>query len=172
MYWRICIIGRPGSGKSTFALKLHTRTGIPVYHLDRYFFTPNWVERDYQEFLALQQGIVNQSQWIIDGNSLKSLEMRYARTELCLYFNYPHWLCLLRIIKRFFIKDSAIKDRAEGCRETVRWSLIKFMWTFEQRLNKRFIYQIADLRTRYPHVKFIEIRSDYDLKKMYELLGI
>jgi adenylate kinase family enzyme len=47
-YIRICIFGRPGSGKSTFAHKLHLKTGLPLYHLDRYFFVANWVERDYQ----------------------------------------------------------------------------------------------------------------------------
>ncbi|HXF90407.1 MAG TPA: AAA family ATPase, partial [Candidatus Nitrosotenuis sp.] len=91
---RIVIFGRPGCGKSTFALSLHQATGIPLYHLDKYFFTSNWVERDYGEFLAIQQSIIDQDQWIIDGNSIRSLEMRFARADLVLYFNYSKWVCL------------------------------------------------------------------------------
>jgi adenylate kinase family enzyme len=48
----------------------------------------------------MQQEIVDQDAWIIDGNSLRSLEIRYARAEICLYFNYPRWLCFLRLIKK------------------------------------------------------------------------
>ena len=169
MYSRICIFGRPGSGKSTFALKVHTRTGIPLIHLDRFFYTSNWAERDYQEFLTIQQGTVNTNRWIIDGNSLKSLEIRYSHAQICLYFNYPRWVCLWRLIKRIFSKNSLIKDRAEGCQENLRWRLIKYMWTFESRQNNRLVHLIAMLRARYPHVQFIEIRNDDELKKVAKL---
>lgn len=155
MYSRICIFGRPGSGKSTFALKLHTKKQLPLYHLDKYFYRENWIERDYQEFLAIQQELVSQDRWIIDGNSLQSLEMRYARADICLYFNYSRWLCLFRLFKRLIFKDSAIKDRAQGCGENIRWSLIKYMWNFETRKDNRLIKLIADLKKRYPQVVFI-----------------
>lgn len=172
MYNRICIFGRPGSGKSTFALKLHKKTGLPLYHLDKYFFIENWIERDYQEFLSIQQTIVNQDKWIIDGNSLKSLEMRYAKTQVCLYFNYPRWLCLLRLFKRLFVKDLNIKDRAPSCPEKLRWTLIKYTWTFQYRLNNRLKYQISEFRAKYPHVKFIEIRNKQDLVNLHKLFDI
>jgi len=55
------LFGRPGSGKSTFTLKLHAITKIPLFHLDRYFYTNNWVERNYSEFLSDQQKMVNQN---------------------------------------------------------------------------------------------------------------
>lgn len=166
MYSRICIFGRPGSGKSTFALKLHKETNLPLYHLDKYFFTANWVEQDHQQFLSIQQEIIDQEKWIIDGNSLKSLEMRYARAQVCLYFNYPRWLCLIRLLKRILFKDPSIKDRADRCPEIIRWNLIKYMWTFEYRQNNRLINLITELRSRYPAVQFIEIKSDNDLEKL------
>ena len=68
---RIMIMGRSGSGKSTFAYRLHVQTKLPLYHLDKYFFTDFWVEQDYQQFLGLQQSFVNEDEWIIDGNSTK-----------------------------------------------------------------------------------------------------
>ncbi|WP_202943300.1 P-loop NTPase family protein [Candidatus Amoebophilus asiaticus] len=64
---RIMIFGRPGSDKPTFALTLHQATGIPLYHLDKYFYTINWVERDYAEFLTIQQSLIDTKSWIIDG---------------------------------------------------------------------------------------------------------
>ena len=105
---RIMIMGRPGSGKSTFSIKLQSMLNIPLYHLDKHFFEANWIQRNYQDFLNQQQYFVSQSSWIIDGNSSKSLELRYSRADICLYFNFPRYLCYYRTIKRLFHKHPAI----------------------------------------------------------------
>jgi adenylate kinase family enzyme len=166
MYSRICIFGRPGSGKSTFSNRLHHKTALPLYHLDAYFFIANWMERDYQEFLTLQQHIVDQEKWIIDGNCIKSLAMRYARADLCIYFNYPRWLCLLRMIKRLYWQGNITNDIADGCKRNVTWKLVVYMWTFEKRINQR----IAKLQATYPQTRYIEIQNRNDLKKVLKLL--
>ncbi len=161
------IFGRPGSGKSTFALQLHAETSLPLHHLDRHFYTANWVEHDYKEFMDWQKNIVAQDRWIIDGNNTKSLELRYARAQVCIYFNYPRRLCLWRIFKRkLFGKHEAIDDRAIGCAETIRWSLIKYTWTFEKRVHQI----IRELRARYPQVKFIEITCYVEGEKLLKHL--
>lgn len=150
------IFGRPGSGKSTFALALSQVTGLPLHHLDKHFYKANWRERDHQEFLNIQQSIIKSDSWIVDGNSTKSLEMRYSKADLVLYFNYPRWICYLRIFQRLFKKNSAIDDRASGCKETVRWSLLRYMWSFEERVAK----PIDVLKEKYPSTRFVEITSD------------
>ena len=157
------IFGRPGSGKSTFAQKLYNKTGIKLYHLDRYFYIKNWVERDTSEFLQIQQSIVQQDRWIIDGNSTKSLEMRYARADFVLYFNYPRWICLYRLCKRRFFKNPTIQDRAADCPEILRWKLVHYAWTFEQRVDS----QIKTLQKQYPHVKFMEVQNHHQLKAIW-----
>jgi len=47
---KISIVGNCGSGKSTLARTLHTALGIPVYHVDQYFFKPEWQASDRTEF--------------------------------------------------------------------------------------------------------------------------
>lgn len=162
MIKRIMIMGRSGSGKSTFAYELHKKNNLPLYHLDKYFFKDYWKERDYKEFIIIQQELVNQEQWIIDGNSTKSFEMRYKRADVCLYFNFPRYLCYWRVLKRLFYKEIAIDDRADNCCEKVSWSLLKYMWGFEKRVNP--ILNL--LQQNYPDVRFIEIKSDTALKKL------
>ena len=156
------IFGRPGSGKSTFARDLHKTTGLLLHHLDKYFFIRNWVERDRQEFLDIQQSIVDTNSWIIDGNSIKSLEMRYRRADLVLYLNFPRWLCYIRVFKRIFDKSIEIDDRAEDCPEKASWRLLKYMWTFDKRVEKI----IADLRDKYPDVRLVEIRNNRILQDL------
>lgn len=156
---RIMIFGRPGSGKSTFAVNISKQLKLPVYHLDKYFYQRNWKERNYQEFIAIQQSFINKEKWIIDGNSIKSLEMRFQRAHMVLFINLPRWRCYLRILKRRFNKNPLIDDRAQGCQETIRMSLIRYMWDYDQRVGNQIIY----LREKYPSVIFCEITSDHAL---------
>ncbi|MCP3660767.1 MAG: DNA topology modulation protein [Bacteroidetes bacterium] len=134
---KIMIFGRPGSGKSTFAFWLHKKINLPLYHLDKYFYidnwTKSWIERDYNEFLKIQKDIVNKNNWIVDGNCLSSLELRYNKADICIYFDYPRYICYLRIFKRYFYKDKNIKDRAEGYTETLNLKFLKYIWNFENR---------------------------------------
>lgn len=153
------IFGRPGSGKSTFALKLSEKLHLPVYHLDKYFYERNWKERNYQEFIDIQQSIINKEKWIIDGNSIKSLEMRFQQAQIALFINFPRWRCYWRIVKRLFKKNPRIDDRAKGCKETIRMSLLRYMWYYDQRVTNQLIY----LKKSYPNVVFHEIRSNNDL---------
>ncbi len=160
------IFGRPGGGKSTFAYKLHQLTGLPIHHLDKHFYEASWVERDYLEFINIQQSIVDSDAWIVDGNATKSFELRYARADLVLYFNFPRWLCYWRTIKRLFCKDTSIDDRADGCRETVRWSLLKYMWSFEDRVKDKVVL----LGNKYPQVKFVEVKNDKQLLNLLNMI--
>jgi len=155
---KIMIFGLPGSGKSTFATRLAQQRDLPVYHLDKYFYVENWVERDYQEFLAIQQSFVDQPRWVIDGNAMRSLEMRFQKADVAIYFRYSIFVCLWRILKRVFQKNWHIPDLAEGCTKTIRFRLIKYMFRFHRRYNSK----ITSLRQKFPHVHFYVLKTDSD----------
>ena len=150
------IFVRPGSGKSTFALLISKILELPLYHIDKYFFIENWAERDHNEFLDIQYAFVSGDSWIIDGNAIKSLEMRYSNADLILYFNYPRYICYWRVFKRSLYKDEQIQDRAYGCENTTNFALLKYIWSFEKRVK----YIISSLKQKYPDKLFIEIRDD------------
>lgn len=161
---RIMIFGIPGSGKSTFAVQLGDLLGLPVHHLDRYFFVENWVERDYEEFLQIQKQLVEEEKWIIDGNAIHSLEMRYSKADAVLYFHFNRWLCLYRVLKRFFSINEQISDRADGCSEKIHWRLIRYLWGFDKRVSQ----DLKELKQRYPHAVFHEFLNDRDVRTFLE----
>ncbi|MEZ5315620.1 MAG: GNAT family N-acetyltransferase [Chlamydiales bacterium] len=156
---KIMIFGIPGSGKSTFALHLSEILQLPLHHLDRYFFIEGWKERKYEDFLEIQTNLVKQESWIIDGNAIKSLELRYSQAHMVLYFRFNRLLCLYRIFKRLVFKDHRISDRAEGCSECIRFRLIRYLWGF----NERVRMTIGELQEKYPHVQFYEFHYQRDL---------
>jgi len=105
---------------------------------------------------------VDSPAWIIDGNSTKSYENRYAKAQLCVYFNFPRSICYWRVFKRLIFKNLAIDDRAPNCHETVRWSLLKYVWGFEKRVH----LPLLALQEKYPDVTFIELKSPADVKAL------
>ena len=162
------IFGRPGSGKSTFALNLSQKLNIPVYHLDKIFYVNNWVERNYQEFLNMQQNLATQNNWIIDGNATKSLELRYAQADIVIYFLMPRLTCLWRILKRKLFKDPQIDDRAPNCPERImNLKFLIYTWTFNKRVKK----QIMELQSKYPNTKFYKICSNKQLIEIKNAFG-
>jgi len=165
---RIMIFGLPGSGKTTFSFKLSRKVNLPLYHLDRYFYLANWQERNYDEFLRMQRELVAKDKWIIDGNCSKSFHIRYQRADIAIYFCYPRFLALLRIIKRKFFskKDNHIDDRAEGCDETIQWSLIKYLWHYKSRFKEK----IKQLQSAYPKVQLYVVHNDKGLEKLMNIL--
>ncbi|MDR1591004.1 MAG: hypothetical protein LBR92_03360 [Puniceicoccales bacterium] len=155
---KIMIFGRPGSGKSTFAHKLHQKTQIPIFYGDKYFFEANWKMKSPEKCFQIQQSFIHQPRWIIDGNCISCLdtfEQRFILADLVIFFNFSRWLCLFRILKRRFFRDKKIDDRAENCRESISWSLVKFTWNCET----SFAPFIRGLRERYPSKNFVEIKK-------------
>lgn len=158
------IFGIPGSGKSTFALRLSKQFHLPLYHLDRFFFLSGWKERETGEFLNIQKELVQQDAWVIDGNATRSLEMRFQRADTVLYFRLNRLLCLWRLFKRLFSKDKQISDRAEGCSEKLRFCLIRYLWGFDRRVRK----SIEILRMKYPFVQFFEFHTQREANLFLE----
>ena len=165
---KIMIIGRPGCGKSTFARHLQAKWNLPLYHLDKYFYEANWVERNYAEFIQDQVALIKQKAWIIDGNCTKSFELRYQQADYCLYFNMPKWLCYYRVYKRLLLNNRELSDKAAGCKEAVRWSLIKYMWGYSRRVDA----VLSELQKKYPAVKFMEVNNDAQTDALLEKINL
>ncbi len=161
------IFGLPGSGKSTFATKLAQFLDLPIHYLDKHFYIENWVERDHEEFLDIQRSVVNQSKWIIDGNSMRSLEMRFQQADCAIYFRYPIVVSLWHLIKRVFHQNWTIPDLARGCNKSISFKLIRYLF----RYHKRYGQKIDELRRKYPHVCFYVFRSEKDIETFLDTLN-
>lgn len=47
---RVMVLGSAGSGKSTLTQKLSKILALPVIHLDKYYWKPNWVPTSNEEW--------------------------------------------------------------------------------------------------------------------------
>ncbi|MDO4744747.1 MAG: isopentenyl transferase family protein [Clostridia bacterium] len=115
---RILIIGNAGSGKTTFAKKLAKKTGLPIVHLDKLYWTGNWQCLERDKFDSILQKELEKEEWIIDGNFNRTIMHRLKYCDTVFYFNVPTVTCLWGITKRIIQNHGKTRtDMGGNCPE-------------------------------------------------------
>lgn len=91
---KVIVIGSPGAGKSTFCRSLQSITGLPLFYLDMIFHRPDKTTCPAEEFDEKLSQILEQDQWIIDGNYARTLAARLAQCDTVFWLDYPEDVCL------------------------------------------------------------------------------
>jgi adenylate kinase family enzyme len=144
---RVVIIGCSGSGKSTLARAIGARTGLPVHHLDKYYWQPGWKPHpDEAAFQARMRALTEEPRWIIDGGFTSgSMTQRLARADTVVLFDLPAWLCLYRALKRLAAyRGETRPDLAPGCPERFDLEFYRYIWTYRRAKLPRVEAQIAE----------------------------
>lgn len=146
---RVLVVGCPGSGKSAIAAKLARERNLPLIHLDRLGWNPNWARRPFREFRSLVADTVPQPYWIIDGNSPNTLDLRATRADLVLWVRAPAHICVWRLLTRT-IKNLGRQrdDTAPSCRDNLNptvicsmlWSVLRYHFYSKPRLLRHISY--------------------------------
>jgi adenylate kinase family enzyme len=139
---RVLIVGSPGAGKSTLAVALAGRTGIPLHHLDQLYWRPGWVEPDRDQWRATLEAVLAQPRWIIDGNYGGTLGARLAHADTVIDLDVPAWRCLARVIRRVRAHRGRVRpDMGPGCKERLDWRFLlyiaRFPFASRRRLEQR-----------------------------------
>jgi adenylate kinase family enzyme len=160
-----------GVGKTTFSRQLGELLGKRVYHLDAYYWKPNWVEATLEEFAEAQRKIVMDPEWIIEGNYSNTWEIRTDRADTIIYLELPLRTCLYRVLKRFFTNIGQKRDDlGGGCTEKIDWTFIKFIIsTYHERKNKMEM-RFKEFLTTDPTRKIIQLKSKKEISHFLESL--
>ena len=97
---KVIVIGCPGSGKSTFSKSLHNITGIPLFHLDMMFWNGDKTTVEKSIFLERLLKVIQNSEWIIDGNYGATMDLRMQACDTIVFLDYPLDVCLNGIKER------------------------------------------------------------------------
>lgn len=132
---RVAVLGSPGSGKSTVARALGARLGLPVTHLDRLYWNAGWVECTDDEFRRRHRAVVEQDEWVIDGNYTQvGKEERLERADLVVALEIPRWRCMWRVARRSIVLHGRSRpDMPEGCPERFSFSFLAWVWNWHRR---------------------------------------
>ena len=139
---KILIIGNAGSGKTTFALKLAQKTGIPLVHLDKIYWSGDWEHIEKSEFDIILQKELEKSEWIIDGNFNRTLPHRLKYCDTVFYFDIPTVTCLWGITKRIITSHGKTRsDMGGNCPEYFdkqKLTLYRNVIQFKKRHAKKY----------------------------------
>ena len=139
---KVIIIGCPGAGKSTFAKKLHTKTALPLYHLDMLFWNSDKTHVTRDVFDQKLLDVLRKNLWIIDGNYSRTLETRLIECDTVFLLDLPVEDCL-----------AGINNRMGKPRDDMPW--------IEQEIDEEFKSYVIDFPQK-------ELPRIYELLKKYD----
>ncbi|MEO5860251.1 MAG: DNA topology modulation protein [Pyrinomonadaceae bacterium] len=140
---RVVVVGSGGSGKSTFSAELGRSSGLPVIHLDREYWRPDWEETPVDDWNARVAELLAGESWIMDGNFGGTREMRMRAADTIIFLDLPRRVCLYRILKRTFKYFGRSRpDMTEGCNERLDLKFIGWVWNYKHQSRERLLAEL------------------------------
>jgi len=157
------IVGSGGSGKSTLAARLGEILDLPVHHLDRLHWHPGWQATPKPEWRAVQEQLVAEPEWIIDGNYGGSMDIRLAACDTVVFLDLPTWVCLLGALQRYLhFRGRTRPDMGEGCEERLNLRYLGWIVSYRRRRRPRFLHRLETLD---PSKQVVVLHSRNEIKQ-------
>jgi adenylate kinase family enzyme len=166
---RIAIVGCSGGGKSTLALAVGARLGLPVIHLDNLYWKPGWTGSDIEDMRPKVEAEAARERWVIEGNFTGASRLRFERADTIIWIELPTWLCLWRAFARMLLAFGAVRpDLAPGCPERFDLAFYRYIVSWNRLTRPKLARAIAGSA---PGARLIRLASDRDKAAFLESLA-
>ncbi|MEW9676322.1 DNA topology modulation protein [Lentibacillus sp. L22] len=163
---KIILIGSGGSGKSTLARQLGAKLNLKVYHLDALFWKPNWVGVPRNEQRGIQNELVKNEKWIIDGNYGGTMDIRLNAADTIIFLDVHRTICVYRAFKRMLqYRNKTRPDMGEGCEERFDFGFLKWIWNYPKAKRPEVLKKLEQFSTE---KQIIILRSPKQIQKFLE----
>lgn len=147
---RIMIIGGSGSGKSTLARQIGALSGLPVVHMDPFYWAPGWEQRPEAETRALSLAAAAGQAWVFEGNNVETMDARAERADLIVFLDLPRSLRLFRAVWRSLRRYGQTRpDLPPNCPERISLEYLRRdVWGYDARNRPRALAVLDRWRDR------------------------
>jgi len=152
---RIAIIGCGGSGKTTLSRKLAEGLRAPMTHLDGLYYDSDWNTLPPEKFAALQETLVAEPRWVIDGNYASTLPIRLQRADTVIFLDLPPIVCLWGILQRRYQYRGG-QHTEQGVFDRIHWGFIRYILGYRRQMRPKVHALIAEHAT---HARIITFTS-------------
>ncbi len=154
---KVIVLGCSGSGKSTFAFKLHEKLGLPLYHLDHIWWKADKTHVSRDEFDAKLDKLVKLDSWIIDGDYSRTYEKRIAACDTIFFLNYSEDTCMDGISKRV----GQTRPDMPWTEEKIDPELVELVRNYEKENRPKLL----ELFAQYPEKNVISFKTREEADK-------
>jgi adenylate kinase family enzyme len=164
---RISIVGATGSGKSFLARRLAKDWGLPLYELDRMYWSSAGQEVSNAQFIEAVSDLIGRDEWLLDGHYRAVRQIIWDRADMIVWLNYPLWLVGRRLLQRYLQKgragESGVAEQRNADDRQDR-GLPRASWRgrlgrLRRTLAERREYARLLRAPEYRHVEIVELRS-------------
>jgi adenylate kinase family enzyme len=170
---KFAIVGSSGTGKSTLARALGDRLNrdglnIEVIHLDKYYWQAGWQELPKEDWIKLQNDLLERSkQWIMDGTYLSTSAIRLAAADTIVFLDRSRLLCLRRALWRHFrYRRKPRPDFSDECLDKLDWKYIKKVWSFPEEDRPTLL---ANIQTYGANKAYFHLHSQREINRFLRL---
>ena len=166
---KICIIGCSCSGKSTLAAQLANKVNLPSYHLDilAHYPSTKWQRRSDEEFVAAHSKILQEPQWIIEGNYSICMQERFNQATAIIWLDLSPLTCVIRYLIRCFKNKPHRAGRLPDAKSEFSFFMLKHI-LFNYRKNS-LKYQKLINTYQLPIIKIKSLRELNHYYKFWQL---
>ena len=97
---RIMIVGGSGAGKSTAGLALGRALNLPVYHVDRIYWGPQWGKLSAEDRQSALAQVLSLPGYVLEGGCPATYDVRLADCDTLIWLDLSPALRLFRILAR------------------------------------------------------------------------
>lgn len=145
---RVAVVGCPGAGKTTFCRKFAKKVELPIIHLDTYYLDkekPYYYAQDMDAWVAKATELTSRDKWVMDGNFGATFKVRFARSDTVIFLDYPRYLCMGRILKRYIqVRKQPRPEVPSNWQEKFDWKFIRYVWKFKKQSRQKIIDALHD----------------------------
>ena len=120
---RVNVIGTSSSGKTTLAIGLAERLGVPYIELDALHWEPNWTEAPNAVMRERVRSAIDGEAWVVDGNYSAVRDLVWGRADTVVWLDLPLPTILARYARRTVRRLATRQELWSGNRERLGFLL-------------------------------------------------